>query len=42
MIERHFAEMMPDLLVGLHANKPSVYSYILQPKFQTINSPGNE
>lgn len=31
LIERHFAEMTPDLLYGLHGYKPNVFSYILQP-----------
>ncbi len=31
MIERHFAEMTPDLLSGLNGYKPHVFSFILQP-----------
>ena len=31
VIERHFAEMTPDLLAGLSGYKPGVFSYILQP-----------
>ena len=31
IIERHFAEMNPDLLSSLHQYKPSVYSYIQEP-----------
>ena len=30
IIERHFAEMTPDLLSGLHGYKPHVFSFILQ------------
>ena len=30
IIERHFAEMSPDLLSGLHGYKPHVFSFILQ------------
>jgi serine/threonine-protein kinase HipA len=30
-VERHFAEMTPDLLAGLSGYKPGVFSYILQP-----------
>ena len=30
IIERHFAEMSPDLLKGLHGYKPHVFSFILQ------------
>ena len=30
-IERHFAEMTPDLLSGLQEYKPHIFSYILQP-----------
>ena len=30
VIERHFAEMSPDLLSGLHGYKPNVFSFILQ------------
>ena len=29
-VERHFAEMSPDLLSGLHGYKPHVFSFILQ------------
>lgn len=29
-VERHFAEMTPDLLSGLHGYKPHVFSFILQ------------
>ena len=29
-VERHFAEMSPDLLSGLHLYKPHVYSFILE------------
>ena len=29
-VERHFAEMSPDLLAGLHGYNPHVYSFILQ------------
>lgn len=29
-VERHFAEMSPDLLSGLHLYKPHVFSFILQ------------
>lgn len=30
VIERHFAEMSPDLLSGLHGYKPHVFSFVLQ------------
>ena len=31
VIERHFAEMNPDLLSSLHHYKPLVYEYVLEP-----------
>ena len=31
LIERHFAEMSPDLLSSLHHYKPLVYEYVLEP-----------
>lgn len=31
LIERHFAEMNPDLLSYLHQYKPQVYEYVLEP-----------
>lgn len=30
VVERHFAEMTPDLLSGLHGYKPHVFSYVLE------------
>ena len=30
VVERHFAEMTPDLLSGLHGYKPHVFSYVME------------